>query len=297
MTKFLQLTVSGLSLGALYALVALGFVVVLKATRVFNLFQGAFVLVGSYLAYTAHRTWGLPFWVAVVVALALCAGLGVAVEAAVLRRLRPGDLSTPVLVTVGLLTITEPIVEAIWGSDSVLDLGDPWGIRTVSLGSVVVAQRDLWVLLVAALAMGAFFVLFRFTAIGRAMRAVAADREAAVAQGIDPRTAVRVSWALAGGLGALAGLMASTAVGGGVRTSVVVLAFAAIPGLILGGFDSPVGAVAGSLVVGLAQQYTAGYTGDILNGQLGTVVPYVVLLVVLLVRPTGLLGSAALRRA
>jgi branched-chain amino acid transport system permease protein len=297
MTKFLQLTVSGLSLGALYALVALGFVVVLKATRVFNLFQGAFVLVGSYLAYTAHQTWGLPFVAAVAVTLALCAGLGVAVEAAVLRRLRPGDLATPVLVTVGLLTIAEPVVEAIWGSDSVLDLGDPWGIRTVALGDVVVAQRDLWVLLVAALAMGAFFVLFRFTALGLAMRAVAADREAAVAQGIDPRTSVRVSWALAGGLGALAGTMASTAVGGGVRTSVVALAFAAIPGLILGGFDSPVGAVAGSLVVGLAQQYTAGYTGDVLNGQLGTVVPYVVLLVVLLVRPTGLLGSGALRRA
>jgi branched-chain amino acid transport system permease protein len=296
LTEFLQLTASGLALGCLYGLVALGFVIVLASSGVLNLMHGGFVLLGAYLAYNAHVTWGLPFGVAVVVAAAMCAALGIVLEALVVRRFEAHEHLAALLVTLGLLYVTQPIVTAIWGYD-LLNLGDPWGLDTVAVGDVRLTQRDIAVFVITLIVFSAFFALLHCSSLGVAMRAAASDREAAFAQGISPRLVMGLSWAIAGVVGTLAGVLLATAAGGGVRPELAHIGLAALPAIILGGLASPLGAVVGGLVIGLAQQYAAGYAPDWLGQGFSEVMPYVVMTVLLLWRPHGLFGTKTVRRA
>jgi branched-chain amino acid transport system permease protein len=293
---FLQLSVSGIALGALYGLVALGFVIVLASSGVLNLMHGGFVLLGAYLVYNAHNTWGLPFPIAVLVAAAMCAAVGVLLEGLVVRRLGSHAHLAGLLVTLGLLYVTEPLVTAIWGYDQ-LNLGDPWALNTIALGDVRLTERDIAVISITAAVFAGFFALFRFSELGVAMRAAASDREAAFAQGISPRVVMGVAWGVAGVVGTLAGLLLATAAGGGVRPELAQVGLAALPAIILGGLDSPIGAVVGGLVMGLAQQYAAGYAPDWLGQGFSEVMPYLVMTLLLLLRPHGLFGTKAVRRA
>lgn len=295
MSTFLQLSVSGLSVGFLYALIALGFVVILKSTRVMNLFQAGFVLLAGFLAYQIHVAWHVPFALTVVLCMAATAALGVLIEWALISRMRAG-FDGAVLVTAGLITILAPIVSAVWG-DQTRQIDDPWGLGTVQVGDVVIAQANLWVVGLSIIALAAFFAVFQLTSFGIAMRAVASDVIAARAQGIRPRVVVRMSWAAGGLLGGLAGVMASTAVGGGAQPSLTQFALGALPGMIIGGIGSPAGAVVGSLLVGLIQTYTTGYAPAALGGSFPAAMPYLVLLLVLVVRPMGLFSSAQVRSA
>src|SRR5437879_2754548 len=143
MTDFLQLCFSGLALGSLYALVALGFVVIFKATGVINFAQGGLVVLGAYLTYNAHQTWSIPFPLAVIVAMIMCALVGVAIERVVLRRLVGQPAFAVIMVTIGLLFIMEQLITGVWGFDR-LNLGDPWGIHRFKIGQVVFATKDVW---------------------------------------------------------------------------------------------------------------------------------------------------------
>jgi branched-chain amino acid transport system permease protein len=296
-TKFLQLCFSGAALGALYALVALGFVVIYKATGVINFAQGGLVLIGAYLAYNARHTWHLPFALAVVVAMALCAAVGALIERVVLRRMVGQPVFAVVMVTIGMLFVIEQVVTAIWGFGR-LNLDDPWGIRVKHAGGVVLAVNDIWTIILAAVVLGAFFAFFRFSRTGVAMRATAFDQEAAVAHGISARKIFALAWAIAGAVGTLAGVMLASG-GAGVQPSIEFYALVAFPAIILGGLDSPGGAVAGGLIVGIVQTLTAGYQPEHLPW-LGTgfssVMPYVVMVAILMVRPYGLFGTPEVRR-
>jgi branched-chain amino acid transport system permease protein len=297
LTTLGQLTVSGLALGCLYALIALGFVIILKANGILSLYQGGFLLLAAYLTYQLHAEWGVSFVLAVLAVVAGIALLGVALEFVVVRRLRGSAAEfAVVLVTIGLLLATQSIVAATWGYTP-LNMDDPWGLKNVHLGSVAVSHRDIWVVGSTGVVLAAFFVLFKYSRVGIAMRAAASDREAAYAQGISPNLVMGVAWAIAGILGALAGIAMGTAVAGGVTVSIDQAAFAALAPVIFGGLTSPAGAVIGGLVVGLAQLYAAGYAPDSFGDGFSTVMPYIVLFVVLLIRPHGLLGKKQVRRA
>lgn len=296
MTDFLQLTVSGVSLGCQYALVALGFMVILKSSGVLSIFQGGLVLVGAYLTYNIANTWGLPFGVAVVIAVVACAGINVLAENQVLRRLKDRSPLILIFLTFGLLLAVQPLVESVWGSDT-LNLGDPWALDRVSVGGLSITTRDLWTIGLSLVVLGGVFLLFNRTKIGLAMRAAASDPEAATAQGISPQLAQGVSWAVAGALAALAGVLLATTVGGGVRPGLADVAFAALPAIYLGGIGSPVGAVVGGLLIGLAQQWAAGYAPDSLGQGFSSAFPYMVMILVLLVRPEGLFGEKTVSRA
>jgi branched-chain amino acid transport system permease protein len=296
MSDFFQLTFSGISLGFQYALVALSITVILRASGILNIFQGGMVLLGGYLTYAAHQQWHLPFVLAVLVALVVCAGVNAGVERLVLRRAGHASELAAVFLTFGLLLVLEQVVESIWGSQP-LDMGDPWAFGMVGVAGLKVAERDVWTILLAAVALAGVYVLFSRTRLGLSMRANASDSEAASAQGIRPGTVLGVSWGLAGVLGALAGVLMSTNVGGGVRPDVSIVAFAALPAIYLGGAGSPLGAVVGGLAIGLAQQYAAGYSPDFLGNSFSTVFPYIVLVLVLIARPQGIFGTRAVRRA
>ena len=298
MTKFLELCVQGIAVGAQYALVALGFVIIYRATGVINFAQAGFVVLGAYLAYDFHITLGIAFYPALVLAMLAGAAIGVIVQSTVLRRLVGQPPFVVIMITIGVLTIIEQIVPTIWGANP-LPLGDPWGVHSLKVGDIVLRVSDLWTIGIVAGVVLLFFAFFRYSKMGIAMRATAVDFEAALAQGINVRSVVAVSWAIAGLVAALTGVTLAGG-GAGVRPDIELVAFAAFPAIILGGLDSPGGAVVGGIIIGLAQSLTAGYQPQYASwlGQgFNLVMPYFVMIIILMVRPYGLFGTRRVRRA
>jgi len=296
MSEFLQLCFAGLALGTRYALVALGFVIIYRATGVINFAQGGLLLIGAYLAYAFNRT-GMPFVFAVLLAIAVSAILGALTERIVLRKMVGQPVFAVVMVTIGLLFIADQVVTSIWGFDA-LNLNDPWGVDTVAVGDVVLAVKDLWTIALAAAVLLGFFAFFRYSKLGVAMRATAFDQEAALAQGISARQVFAVSWAISAALACLAGVTVAAgpaALAPGIGS----IALVAFPAMIVGGLDSPIGAVIGGIVIGLTQALTAGYQQDLFSwagSNFSAVSPYVVMVLILLVRPYGLFGTKEVRR-
>jgi branched-chain amino acid transport system permease protein len=288
---------SGVAVGAKYALIALGFSIVFKATGVINFAQAAMVLIGGYLTFNFGQTWGLNFYLALLLAMACGAVLGLAIEALVLRRLVGESPATVIMVTIGLLFVLDNLATAVWGPSN-HNLGDPWGITTREMFGVTIAVRDMWTILFAGLAVTGFFLFFRYSTLGLAMRAAAFDPEAAMAQGIPARRVYRVAWAIAGLVAALAG---ATLAAGAAQLSPATgaVALIAFPAIILGGLDSPLGAVIGGVIIGLVQQFTALLAPEYfewVGESFERVSPYLVMIVILLLRPYGLFGTKEVRR-
>ncbi|RZQ65136.1 branched-chain amino acid ABC transporter permease [Amycolatopsis suaedae] len=297
MTFFLQNVFAGLALGSTYALVALGFVVIYKSTGVINFAQGGLLALGAYLGYTFSTNLALAFAVAVLLACLSAALVGATFERLVLRRMVGQPPFAVIMITIGLLFVLEPVITAIWGFDN-LQLDNPWNIRTVEAGGLVFGVRDLWTIGLTAAAVTGFFLFFRYTSLGLAMRCTAFDPEAALAQGISARRVYAVSWAIAAALAALAGI-AMAAGPGGLSPSIGFIALAAFPAMILGGLDSPGGAVLGGLLIGLAEALTRGYQDQLFSwagDNVSVIVPYLLMIVILLLRPYGLLGTKDVRR-
>jgi branched-chain amino acid transport system permease protein len=295
-SDFLQVTVQGVAAGSKYALVALGFVIIFKATGVINFAQGGFVLFGAYLAYNVGTTWGLPFVVAVVLAMVGGAVIGAVVERVALRPMIGQPPFAAIMITIGVLFVLEQIVTSIWGFDT-LNLGDPWGNDRIAAGDVTIAVRNLWSVGLAGVALLAFFLFFRYSSTGVAMRATALDPEAALAQGISPGRVYTLAWAVSGAVAALAGVTLASG-SGQLSPGIGYVALAAFPAIILGGLDSPAGAVLGGLLIGVSQALTARYLADWswLGTNFHTVMPYVLMVVILLVRPYGLFGTREVQR-
>lgn len=294
-TQIAQVGISGLALGALYGVIALGFVIVYKATQVINLAHGGIALLGAYLTYNAHVTWGLPFWPSALLSVLLCAAVSAGVGRVLVNPLLGRDIHATLMVTLGILIATEAIAASIWGTDQ-LNPDDPWKLRTLHLGGLSITARDLWVLGLAGGAVLLFFVFFRYSLLGTAMRATAFHREASLAQGIPPNRIAGVAWAIAGALGGLAGIMLSTTVGGGLQPGIAGSALVALSAIIVGGIDSAGGAVVGGIVIGLCQQYAAPYAPSWAGQDAASVLPYLVMIMILVVRPTGLFGTPEVRR-
>lgn len=294
MTDFLQTLISGIALGCLYAVLALGFVVVARASGILNLAQGSFVILGAYLAFALIHQVGLPFWIGVLIAMGAVAAFAVLLEAFVVHRVT--DHFAALLATFGITIAVAPIVTGIWPGDS-LNLNDPWALDVIRVGGIGITARDATLIPITAVLLLAFFVFFRYTRIGMSLRATAIDTEAAMAQGVSTRLVYGISWGIAGALGAFGGVVLSTTVGGGVRPGLEVYAFLALPVIILGGLESPLGAVVGGLIIGVVQQFSVSLVPESWGSGFAEVVPYLVMLVILLIRPAGLFGRKEIRRA
>jgi branched-chain amino acid transport system permease protein len=294
MTELLQSLVRGLGSGSVYALLAIGFVIIYKSMGVISFAQPAFMLAGAVLV--SYLVTDLPFVLAVLLAALLIAALGMGVERAALRPMIGKPVFVISIITLGVDIVVRVVVNGYIGLD-VRQIGDPWGLRTVSLLGVDVQQRYLAMFLTTMVLVAALFAFFRYSRTGLAMRATALDQEVALAQGISVGAVFSLSWAIAAALATVAGVFLST--GAGLDQSLWIIALKALPVIILGGLDSIGGAVLAGLAVGVFESLVGTYGGrvaSVFGGEFAQVSPYVLMLLVLLVRPYGLFGTREVER-
>jgi len=295
MTQFLSLLLNGISLGAIYALIAMGFAVIFKASEVVNFAHGSLLLLGAYLIARLHDSLG--FVLAVIVGVAGTALAGLVIERALIRSLRGAPVIALAIMTIGVdILISTELTREI-GSD-ILSAGQPWGGDSVQLGGVGISQNRLIAIGVAAVLIVVFFLATKYSSWGVSMRAAAEDGEAAALMGIRLGRVSAVAWLVAGSLAAVAGLFLTGTPTPGVTPGISATALRAFPAAILGGLDSTGGALVGGLVIGITESLAAGYQDQLsfLGRGFGDVVPYVVMIAVLLVRPSGLFGTRELAR-
>ncbi|MEU9147185.1 branched-chain amino acid ABC transporter permease [Streptomyces sp. NPDC048349] len=290
MTTFLELLLGGLSMGSVYALIALGFVVIFKATEVVNFAHASLLLAGGWVTAVLHDDIG--FWPALAAGTGAAAAVGAAVEFLVMRRYRGQDQSVLAIVTIGVdILLTTDLTRRI-GTD-VLALGDPWGDAVVHLGPLTLPQTRIAAFVSATVLIGAFLMLFRYTAWGVAMRAAAEKPETAALMGVRLGRVSLAAWAVAGALAAVAALFLTVFPTPGLERATSLAALKAFPAAILGGLDSTTGALAGGLIVGVTEAMATGYQGQLafLGRGIGDLAPYLVMVAVLLLRPAGLFGT------
>jgi branched-chain amino acid transport system permease protein len=289
MSEFLEYSLLGLLSGGVMALIALSFVLIYKGTGVVNFAVGEVMMLGAYLYYAAAVTFGLVPWLAFVIALAVIAVLAILVERGVLRPLSGQPAVAVLMATIGIASIIHGVVEAIWGGDT---LSPPTLLpRTpVNLGEVLIPGTVLGNFAVAALLIGGFLAFFRYSKTGIALRATASDSVTAATLGININYSQRLTWVLSGVVGTVAGvLIASSA---GLSPLLAAAALSVFAAIILGGLDSILGAIVASLLIGWAESIAAGYLG----GKSRDVVPYVVVLAILVVKPYGIFGTRTIER-
>ncbi|WP_028458571.1 branched-chain amino acid ABC transporter permease [Chloroflexus sp. Y-396-1] len=292
MDRFIQLALSGIANGAIFALVALGFVLIYKSSDVINFAQGELLLIGAYLTYAMVEQFGLWWPAGVIIAVVLAAIVGVLIEQLVLRPLIGEPVISVIMVTIGLSSLLRAIVGAIWG---VTPRPAPQFLPTDTvtiLGANVGVDR-IWAFGLAITLFVVLTLFFRYSREGIAMRAVADDQQAALSMGISVKKVWAVAWAIAAITAAVGGILLMS-IFGGVSGTIARVGLIVFPVVILGGLDSIPGAIIGGLIIGLLQSFAGGYLPP--EWGLGEVVPFIVLLLILLVRPYGLFGQRIIER-
>jgi len=297
MSQFFELLLSGMMLGCIYGLIAMGFVIVFKATNVVNFAHASIVMLGAFLVAKWHGSLG--FVGAIAISAVVCAAAGALLDLVFIRplRRRGAGIDALAIITIALNILLGTQLIRMVGND-LLPSGAPWGAKTTSLLGADIPQARLVAAIVAIALMGVFFLAFTRSDWGVAMRSAASDPEAAALMGIRLSRVAAGAWAVAGALAAIAGAFFVSFPAGGVSNATGLLALSAIPVAVLGGLDSTAGALVGGLLIGVAQQLTAGYQDNLafLGRGLSNVVPYIVLFVVLLWRPSGLFGTREVTR-
>jgi branched-chain amino acid transport system permease protein len=293
MRFFVALVVDGALAGALYALLALSFVVVYRASRIMNFGLGEWVMLGSRVVGFALHSLGLGLPGAVLAGCAGLAALGVVFSRVVLARLIGQPLISVLMVTLGLGALVRGVVGIAFANVpsriAVRALDEP-----IVVGGIGVAADKLVAAGIAAVCTGAVAWLLHRSRTGIALRAIADDQQVAMSAGIDLHAYFALTWALMGGIAVLAGTLWTIAAGGGL--GIVLLGLRVLPIVIIGGLDSVAGSIVGALGVGILESLAAGYLDPLVGGGFSTIASYLVLLVALCVRPHGLFGRADIRR-
>lgn len=325
-----QLTLQGLGLGAIYALIALGFVIVYKATEVLNFAHGGLMLLGTYIVFTLMAgvfptgadtaasglspnfpgwlQWWLDiplewrFALAILVAAIIVGFLGVLIERTILRRMVAQPVFAVVLITLGIELIIATLIQVLWSPQQKVLTSPLPPAFSLQIGNIAVQWANIWAFIAMTISVIALFAFFKYSRFGVAMRATAFDQEASMAMGIKTSTIFALSWAIAGVLAVIAGAFYVPARLAGFisLTPVRFAALNAFPAAILGGLDSPGGAVLGGLTIGVAQVLSARWLNPIFLGwqlpNFHLVFPYLLMILVLLIRPYGMFGTPEVRR-
>ena len=292
MADFLQQVVSGLAQGAIFSSLALALVLIYRATDVLNFAQGEMATFTTYVAWSLMNH-GLSFWPAFVLTLLVAFVGGAAVERVLIRPVEHRPEIVIVIITIGLLIALNGLTGWIWGPE-VKAFDSPFPLRTVEVGGVTISLQDVGVLAVCLVTVALLWAFFRFTTLGLVMRAVANSQEASRILGVRVGLMLALGWGLAAVLGAVAGMMAAPALTLDPNLMLIVLIYA-FAAAVLGGIDSPIGAVVGGLALGVVINLLGTYV-DFVGGELRLPAALTVLLIVLLVRPQGLFGHRVVRR-
>lgn len=294
---FFEVLIGGLLSGVMYALVAIGFVLIYKASGVFNFAQGAMVFFAALTCVGFMDKFGLSLWLAIPLTMVTMIALGMAIERVVLRPLVNQPEITLFMATIGLTFFIEGLAQLMWGSQvHKLDLP----IEDVPMPflmdhfNIIVSQFDVVAAGICAMLVICLALLFSKTKVGRALRAVADDHQAALAVGIPLQRIWAVVWGVAGLVAMVAGLLWGAR--NGVQFALTFIALKALPVLILGGFTSVPGAIVGGLIIGASEKLAEVYLGPMVGGGIEGWFPYVLALLFLLVRPEGLFGERIIRR-
>jgi branched-chain amino acid transport system permease protein len=304
MTFFLEVLIGGLLSGVMYSLVALGFVLIYKASGVFNFAQGAMVFFAALVFVTVTELLGLPFWAAFAITLAVMVAVGVLTERVVLRPLVNQPQISLFMATIGLTFFIEGVAQLIqlWGFQDMSPRPLSLGVQDQPIAwlmdrfNILISSFDVFAALVAGVLVASLALFFNKTRIGRALRAVADDHQAALSVGIPLKYIWGIVWSVAGFVALVAGLIWGARGGGGVQFALTLIALKALPVLILGGFESIAGAIVGGLIIGAAEKLAEVYIGPHVGGGIEGWFAYVMALLFLLVRPEGLFGEKHIDR-
>jgi len=294
MEMFLQLLVTGIMLGSLYGLVALGLVIVYKSSRVLNLAHGGFLMILSYLAWTFASQMGLPMWLSIICVLGISVALGYGVERVILRPLTGQPILATIIVTLALYEALKNIQTLGWGG---LTHGYPHFIpqTAVTLGSICIEQHYIWSFTIVIILFISFWLFFRYSKQGLAMQIVSEDHQVARSLGIDVKKVFAQTWAIALAIAAIAGILYGALHAIDVHNAGIGLT-KALPVILLGGLESLPGAMVGGIIVGIGEMVGAGYIDPLVGGGSADIIPLILMLLMLLFKPYGRFGWVRIER-
>jgi branched-chain amino acid transport system permease protein len=296
MLFFIEVTLSGLMAGVMYSLVALGFVLIFKASGIFNFAQGVMALFAALTLVGLMEKFHFPVWLAIIGTIAVMIALAWLIERVMLRHLVNQEPIILFMATIGLAYVLEGMGDIMWGSDvKLLDIGIPQGAWDWLWDQgIYVEKLELFAAGTAAILVIFLAIFFQKTRIGRALRAVADDHQAALSVGISLNTIWVVVWSVSGIVALVAGIMWGSK--SGVQFSLSLIALKALPVLILGGFTSIPGAIVGGMIIGVGEKLAEVYVGPIIGGAIENWFAYMLALAFLLFRPQGLFGDKIIER-
>jgi branched-chain amino acid transport system permease protein len=290
----LQLVITGVAVGGVYSLMALGFVLIFKASAVVNFGPGELVLFGAYVSWATILHMKLPLVVALPVTLVVAILLGLVIERGILRPLIGEPIISVIMVTFGFASVIRGVLNMTWGSDTrpfpVLFSPEPF-----RLGPVPISPVHLWSFVIVLVLLLSFSIFFRFSLTGMAMRATADNQQVAQSLGVSVKWIFALSWCIASVVSTLGGIILGN-VRGGVDFSLADLGLKIFPVVILGGLDSVAGAIVGGILIGVLENLSGGYLDPIFGGGVKEVAPFVVLVLILMLRPYGFFGKAVIER-
>jgi branched-chain amino acid transport system permease protein len=293
MDILLQVIVTGVATGGVYGLIALGFVLIFKATGILNLATGAFMTLGAFICLTLLEMAGLPFWLAMIATLFLAVILGIVVERLILRQMIGEPIIAVIMITIGLSSILHGLTHIVWSPEyrSFPEIFPP---EPLDLGFAIVPSGLLWGFVFAALGTIVFILIFKFSRTGVAMRATASDQQAALSMGISVRWIFALSWSF----GALAAFIGGIVIGNisGISIYLGDIGLKVLAVIILGGLDSIGGAIVGGLIIGILENLAGLYLDPVFGGGVKGVAPFFVLVLILMIRPYGLFGKKIIER-
>ncbi len=288
-----NLVVSGIAVGSLYALIALGFVLIYKATSVVNFAQGEAIMVSAFVAYLLIARLGLPFWLAFLVTIVISGLFGALTDRLVLRPMLGEPVSSVVMVTIGLGILLRSVTGIISGHADII-FPNPFPKEPLEFAGIVLSHTHLWAMIVSFVLMGIFLLFFNYSRHGLAMRATANDQDTTLLMGVSIKRVFALTWGLSFAIAGVAGIFLANVMV--LNVGIAFIAISAFPAVILGGLQSVPGAIIGGLAIGVIENLAGGYLDQLLGGGVKDVTPFAVLFLILIIRPYGLFGQKEVER-
>ena len=288
-----QIIVSGIAAGGVYGLIALGFVLIYKATSVLNLATGEFMTLGAFICLTVLIELSAPFGIALLVTIVFAACLGALTEKIILRPLIGEPIISVIMVTIGLASVLKGLTHMVW-TPQFKSFPPVFPPQPLDLGFAIVPSGLLWGFIFAVICTVVFTIIFRYTRTGLAMRATAANQQAALSMGISVKRIFALSWSFAAITAALGGIIIGNISGVSIHLGGIGLKVLSV--IILGGLDSIIGAIIGGFIIGILENFAGVYLDSFFGGGVKEVAPFVILVVILMIRPYGIFGKPLIER-